>query len=110
MLVTGSSPRIRLVITEDIPDCPLELEIWVKICRDLNVLKERECYFLDKTDSSVSILLKDERILHNNKIIRMLKPILPKTLRNSTASNMKFLIGQKDKMLRTMEYIQRMWV
>ena len=40
LICTGSDPQLLLPVISDLPDCPLMLEIWMKVSRDMIALRD----------------------------------------------------------------------
>ncbi|MGD9971488.1 MAG: sulfotransferase domain-containing protein [Desulfatirhabdiaceae bacterium] len=106
ILVTGENALVNVRVEGHVPNAPLEVEMWVKVGRGLDVLHGKQYMLLGWDDHSIQKLCSDDRLLHNNKIPRMLLPIWPETYGNSTPVTLKYLASQRTGMITTKKFAQ----
>ena len=104
LFVTGHRPMIILPIFDDLPDCPIEISIWIKVSMVHEFLKEKEYYIFDRNDSSSSFFISKNKVLDSNKIDVTLRHIFPNFLGNTTETSMKYFLSNKEIMLKTKKY------
>lgn len=107
VMVTGDGAVVRVRFEKDVLDCPLEVEVWIKASTGLDVLRGEKYTMLGWNDSSIQKLCANEWLLHNHKLPRMLLPIWPETLGNSTSTTMEYLAKHRNKMLKTKSFAQK---
>jgi hypothetical protein len=83
---------------------PLELELNLKLEKGMEVLDSKKFMVLGRDDHSIKKICSDERLVHNNKLIRMLLPIWPETTGNSTPTTCNYLANNYSTMIKTKKF------
>jgi hypothetical protein len=104
VLITEKRDCIHLKMQGQVENFPLELELNLKLEKGMEVLDSKKFMVLGRDDHSIKKICSDERLVHNNKLIRMLLPIWPETTGNSTPTTCNYLANNYSTMIKTKKF------